>query len=90
VPARSLTTSATGLAPVRRDQPGAGLLRKRQLENLVAQVAPGHLDDGDVADLLAEQGLAARAGGEDLVFEVVLLARADELVLLLLAGLEVL
>src|SRR5439155_21307293 len=47
-------------------------------------------DFGDLADLLAEQATAARAGRQDLVVLVVLVAGADQLQLLDLAGIEVL
>src|SRR6516165_12141142 len=60
------------------------------LQDFVAQRAARHLDLGDVADLLAEQALAARAGGEDFVVVVILLAGADQFVHLLLAGIDVL
>src|SRR5919197_6012564 len=60
------------------------------VQDFVAVAAARHLDLGDVADLLAEQPLAPRAGGEDLVVVVVLVTGADQLVLLFLARLEVL
>src|SRR2546422_784163 len=60
------------------------------VQDFVAVAAARHLDLGDVADLLAEQPLAPRAGAEDLVVVVVLVTGADQLVLLFLARLDVL
>src|SRR5262249_42497670 len=74
---RSVTTTSSGIW-------------KRDFHDLIAEGAPRDLDDSGIAQLLAQRGLAARAGGEDLVVVVILLTRADQLVGRLRAGVEVL
>src|SRR5262249_37754767 len=75
------------LGPPRRSR-GSG--RHGDFHDLIAQRAARHLDLDLLANLLAEQALAARAGGEDLVVVVILVAGSDQLVDLVLAGVEVL
>src|SRR5262245_31125202 len=70
--------------------PTLGSLSPSNLDDLIAQRAARHLDDGDVADLLAEQGLTARAASQDLVVVVILITGTDERVHFFLAVVEVL
>src|SRR5262245_25042365 len=64
--------------------------RHTDIDDLVAQRPARHADLDLLADLLAEQALAARAGGEDLVVVVILVSRPHQLIDLQLAGVEVL
>src|SRR5262249_4559414 len=63
---------------------------ERQLQDFVTHGPARHPDLGNLAHLLAEQALADGAGRQDLVLVVVLIAGADELETLFLAGVEVL
>ena len=58
---------------------------RRDVQDLIAEHAARHLDLHAVADLLPEQPLADRAGGQDLVVVVILVAGSHQLVDLFLA-----
>src|SRR5262245_45930598 len=63
---------------------------KRNLQDLEAQLTHRHLNFRDVARLLADQALADRAGGQDLVVVVILFARPHQVEGFLVAQVEIL